>query len=249
MQYPFISLQREQFYFVIIFMEKKIKKHNQANYEIQLIISSAEQDAAKETMLKHFQKDFEMAGFRKGAAPLDIVEKNTKPEYLTMGIYEHLINQGLQSIVKENETIRFIGEPYDLKQEQKDGNTTMTMFLDIFPEVEILNTDREKEKLAHIHPTISEEEIDQAVMNIKKNFAEYKDTDEITGESISKVSMDFLDAEGKVLETGHNYVGEQEFAEGDFYQKTFLHKKRNESREIPYKEKDLPAVYHYKKAE
>ena len=101
-------------------MEKKIKKGDQANYEIQLIISSEEEKEAKDVMLKHFQKDFEMAGFRKGFAPLDVVEQNTKPEYLAMGIYEHLINQGLQSIVKDNETIRFIGEPYDLKQEQKD---------------------------------------------------------------------------------------------------------------------------------
>jgi trigger factor len=230
-------------------MEKKIKKHDQANYEIQLIITAAEQEAAKDTMLKHFQKDFEMPGFRKGAAPLDIVEKNTKAEYLTMGIYEHLINQGLQAIVKENEKIRFIGEPYDLKQEQKDGNTTMTMFLDIFPEVEILNNDWEKEKLGHIHPSVDEEEIDQAVMNIKKNFAEYKDVEEITLDSISKIAMEFIDADGKVLETGHNYVGEQEFAEGDFYNKTFLNKKKGESREITYKEKDLPAVYHYKKTE
>ena len=230
-------------------MEKKIKKHDQANYEIQLTITAAEQDAAKATMLKHFQKDFEMAGFRKGAAPLEIVEQNTKPEYLTMGIYEHLINQGLQAIVKENEKLRFIGEPYDLKQEQKDGNTTMTMFLDVFPEVEILNSDWEKEKLAHIHPVIEEEEIDQAVMNIKKNFAEYKDVEEITLDSISKIAMEFIDTDGKSLETGHNYVGEQEFAEGDFYQKTFLNKKRGESREISYKEKDLPAVYHYKKTE
>jgi FKBP-type peptidyl-prolyl cis-trans isomerase (trigger factor) len=125
----------------------------------------------------------------------------------------------------------------------------MTMYLDIFPEVEILNTDWEKEKLAHIHPMIGEEEIDQAVMNIKKNFAEYKDVEEVTLDSISKIAMEFIDADGKVLETGHNYVGEQEFAEGDFYHKTFLNKKRGESRELPYKEKDLPAVYHYKKTE
>ena len=74
-------------------MEKKFKKGPHANYEIELTITTAEQDEAKETILKHFQKDFEMAGFRKGMAPLDAVEKNTKPEYLTMGILEHLINK------------------------------------------------------------------------------------------------------------------------------------------------------------
>jgi FKBP-type peptidyl-prolyl cis-trans isomerase (trigger factor) len=46
-------------------MEKKIKKGNQANYEIELIVTGAEQEEAKQLMLKQFQKDFEMTGFRK----------------------------------------------------------------------------------------------------------------------------------------------------------------------------------------
>jgi FKBP-type peptidyl-prolyl cis-trans isomerase (trigger factor) len=100
-------------------MEKKFKKGNEANYEIELTITAAEQDEAKALLLKHFQKDFEMAGFRKGQAPIDVVEKNTKPEYLTMGIYEHLINKGLQELLKEHEELKLIGEPYDFKQEKK----------------------------------------------------------------------------------------------------------------------------------
>jgi hypothetical protein len=41
-------------------MEKKIKKGNHANYEIEIIVTSTEQDEAKQVMLKQFQKDFEM---------------------------------------------------------------------------------------------------------------------------------------------------------------------------------------------
>ena len=55
---PFIRL-----YFFV--MEKKFKKGPHANYEIEITISQAEQEEAKATILKHFQKDFEMAGFRK----------------------------------------------------------------------------------------------------------------------------------------------------------------------------------------
>ena len=46
-------------------MEKKFKKGTEANYEIELTITAADQKEAKDLMLKHFQKDFEMAGFRK----------------------------------------------------------------------------------------------------------------------------------------------------------------------------------------
>jgi FKBP-type peptidyl-prolyl cis-trans isomerase (trigger factor) len=44
-------------------------------------------------MLKEFQKDYEAPGFRKGFAPIDLVEKNVKPEYIQIGAYEKLISQ------------------------------------------------------------------------------------------------------------------------------------------------------------
>jgi len=56
---------------------------------------------------------------------------------------EKLINKGLQELLKEQPDLKLIGEPYDLKQEEKDGNITVTLKLDIFPEVEVTNNDRE----------------------------------------------------------------------------------------------------------
>ena len=216
---PFICL-----YFFV--MEKKFKKGPHANYEIEITISSTEQEEAKATILKHFQKDFEMAGFRKGMAPLETVEKNTKPEYIQMGIYEHLINRGLQELIKDNAELKLIGEPYDFKQEKKGEDTVMTMKLDIFPEVEVLNDEWQKEQLPEIKSAATQEEIDNALVSLKKNYADYQDTDVITHETISKVEMEFLDADGKALEKGHNYVGEQEFAEDKRYEKEFMGKKK-----------------------
>lgn len=230
-------------------MEKKFKKGPSANYEIEITISQAEQDEAKDIILKHFQKDFEMAGFRKGMAPLDAVEKNTKPEYIQMGIYEHLINKGLQELIKDNPELKLIGEPYDFKQTKEGDKTVMTMKLDVFPEVEVLNDERQKEQLPAITSAATKEEIDTAVASLKKNYADYQDTDSIAPETISKIEMEFLDADGKVLEKGHNYVGEQEFAESKRYEKEFMGKKKGDTREVEYNEKTLPAVYHYKKTE
>ncbi|MCX6823299.1 MAG: trigger factor [candidate division SR1 bacterium] len=229
-------------------MEKKFKKGPHANYEIEITISSAEQEEAKATILKHFQKDFEMPGFRKGMAPLDAVEKNTKPEYIQMGIYEHLINKGLQELIKDNDELKLIGEPYDFKQEKKGDDTVMTMKLDIFPEVEVLNDEWQKEQLPEIKSAATQEEIDNALVSLKKNYADYQDTDIITHETISKIEMEFLDADGKTLDKGHNYVGEQEFTEDKRYEKEFMGKKKGDTREVVYSEK-LPPVYHYKKTE
>jgi trigger factor len=230
-------------------MEKTVKKWAHANYDIQLIITAKEYEDAKLIMLKEFQKDYEAPGFRKGAAPLDMVEKNIKPEYISIWAYEKLINIWLQEILKEQPDLKLIGEPYDLKQEQKEGNTIIDLKLDIFPEVEVVNNDREKQSCTPIDNTATQEEIEGTLMNIKKQYADYQDTDSIQLDTISKIALEYLDKEGKVVHTGHTYVGEQEFAEDPFFPKTFINKKKDEVIELAHDEKKLPAVLHNKKSD
>ena len=230
-------------------MEKKVTKWERANYDIQLIITDKEHADAKLTMIKEFQKDYEAPGFRKGAAPLEMVEKNVQPEYIAIWAYEKLINVGLQEILKEQPDLKLIGEPYDLKQEKKDDTTIINIKLDIFPEVEILNNDREKQSCTAIDNTATPEEVEGTMLNIKKQYADYADADEIQLDTISKIALEYLDKEGKVLNTGHTYVGEQEFAEDPFFPKTFVNKKKDEVIELTHDEEKLPVVLHNKKGD
>jgi len=230
-------------------MEKSVKKGTHANYEIQLTITPKEHEDAKIIILKEFQKDYEAPGFRKGSAPLDMVEKNVQPEYISMGAYEKLINIWLQELLKEQPELKLIGEPYDLKQEEKDGNTIMNIKLDIFPEVEVVNNDREKESVTPIENTATQEEINETLINIKKQYADYQDGESIQLDTISKIALEYLDKEGKVVHTGHTYIGEQEFAEDNFFPITFIDKKKDESFELDHDIKKLPAVLHNKKTD
>jgi len=230
-------------------MEKKIQKGQHANYEIQLTVTPKEYEDAKLIMLKEFQKDYEMPGFRKGAVPWDMVEKNVKPEALSIGAYEKLINTGLQELLKEQPELKLIGEPYDLKQEEKDGKIIIDLKLDMFPEVEVINNDREKITITPIENESTEKEIEETLINIKKQYADYQDTDSIQLDTISKIALEYLDKEGKVLHTGHTYVGEQEFNEDPFFPKTFINKKKDESFELDHDEKNLPAVLQNKKGD
>ena len=145
--------------------------------------------------------------------------------------------------------MKLIGEPYDLKQEEKDGTTVINLKLDIFPEVEVVNNDREKASITAIDNAATEEEIDGTLMNIKKQYADYQDSDTIQLDTISKIALEYLDKEGKVVHTGHTYIGEQEFNEDPFFPKTFVNKKKDESFELAHDEKKLPAVFHNKKSD
>jgi FKBP-type peptidyl-prolyl cis-trans isomerase (trigger factor) len=94
-----------------------------------------------------------------------------------MSIIEHIANRGIQEVLEKNPDIKFIGEPYEYHQEEKDGITTITLKLDVYPEVDIKNDARKKETIKPITITIEEKALTEALHNLKKNYADYQDTE------------------------------------------------------------------------
>ncbi len=229
-------------------MQKKVTKGTGAFYDIELTLTADDYAKGKEKALKEFQKDLTLPGFRKGFVPMHLVEEHIQPEYISLSIYEHLINKGLQEVVSENTTIKFVGEPYDMKQDKKWEDTVVSLKLDIFPEVEIKNNDWTSLTMTTISPKATKEEIDEAMLRLKKNYADYKDADTMSRHSISKVSMSFLDKEWQEVDKWILYVGDQEFDEFPFFVETFVGKKKGEEFSIEYK-KDLPPTVQTKKPE
>lgn len=228
-------------------MEKKLNKAKQSNYEVELHVSADEYAQAEKKALKHFQKDIAVDGFRKGEVPLEMVKEKVSPQYITIGIYEELINTGIQEILTDDKSARFIGEPYDINQDQKDDKTIIIFKLDVYPEVEIKNTKREKVSIPAVDSKPTKEDMDNAVMQLKKNYADYQDTDILTEETVSKVQVSFQDKDGKELHKTPVFIGEQEFSVDKFWAKTFVGKKKDETVEIAYTEKSLPQGLHYNK--
>ena len=233
-------------------MKKELKKLENSCYEIQLITEVADHEKARKEVYKHFQKDLSLPWFRKWFVPMDMVKEHINPEYLIVWEYESLVNMWLQDVLKENQNIRFIWEPYDFKQdkkEDKDGSIHITLKLDVFPEVEILNDEWKNAKMDELKIDVEDKEIEDALINIKKNYAEYKDSDVISQNTVSKVNLKFLDKDGQEVDKWSLYVGEQEFAEDKFFIDTFIWKKKDEEFELKYDEKKLPVTLHAKKTE
>ena len=65
-------------------MQYEIEQGLQSNYLITLHPEQEDLDVAKKKVLKEFQKDMSMQGFRKGHVPLDMVEQNAKPMMIQM---------------------------------------------------------------------------------------------------------------------------------------------------------------------
>lgn len=151
--------------------------------------------------------------------------------------------------MKANPELRFIGEPYDLKQDKKDETTVVTLKLDIFPEVEVKGDAWKELSMKPVVAEATQEEVDDALLRLKKNYADYVDTDVVTYDSISKLSMKFLDKDGEELEKGTVYLGQQEFDEFSFFKDHFIGKKKGEDISIKYDEKAFPPTVQAKKAD
>ncbi|HOQ79106.1 MAG TPA: trigger factor [Candidatus Absconditabacterales bacterium] len=227
-------------------MEKKLIKLEDSNYEIQVIFTDEEKENAKNEAIKILGKDLKISGFRDGHAPINLIEEKLNPEHVKMGTYEYLINKGLHEVLDENQEIKFIGEPYEPKEYDKENRVGIK--LDIYPEVQILNDKRKSLKMGKMETKATDKEIEDSLLQLKKNYAEYKDTNKIEKDTVSKVSLDFLDKDGKSLEIGTVYVGEPEFTESKFYD-IFIGKEKNMNFELDYKENDLPPTFHKRKSE
>ncbi len=223
-------------------MQKKLTKWPSSNYEIELIVTPVELDKAKVSVIKDFQKDMDIPWFRKWFVPLDMVEKNVKAEYLQMWIYEEVVNLWIQEALKENTNIKFIWEPYDFNQKQENDDTIITMKLDAYPEVEILDSNRQSEKMDKIDIQVSQEEIDNAITSIKKNYADYQESDIISLDTVSKIFVEYLDNDSNIADKSNIYIWDQEFAEEKFFAATFIDKKKDESFIIPYDTKKIPTL-------
>lgn len=225
-------------------MEFKLTKWQQSNYEISITVDQKELKTYKEKTLKGFQKEMKEPGFRQGQVPLDMVEKKVNPAYVEMGILEEIVHTGTKKVIEENPDIKFIGNIYDLDKEEKDDKTTITIKLDIYPEIETKNEKWKEIKLDPIDDKATDQELEETLLNLRKQYADYKPADTITAETVFKVGFKIMDKDEKEIDTGSVFLGKEEMEEFKALQKIFIGKKNTEEFTLPYKEKDLPPMLH-----
>ena len=229
-------------------MDKKLTAWKKSDYVVTVSFSDTDKEKVRGHVLNHFAKDMKVPGFRAWKVPMHIVEKNVQPAYLEMAITEHLVNDAIQDILTENKEIKFIGEPYGYDTKSDKGTTTVTFHLDVYPEVKVDGKKWESVKMKEIKVEAKDQEVEDSLLNIKKNYADYKDTEIISDKNtISKLGLDFVDKDWNSVDKGTTYLGETEYQEDKFWSKTFNGKKKGEIIELAYDEKKLPHILHAKK--
>ncbi len=225
-------------------MKYSLEKGNKSNYEIQVALDDALMASLKEKVLKTFQKDIKAPGFRQGHVPLDMVETQIRPGYLQVGILEEVVHDVMTKVLDENKDIQFIGQPYDFDPSQlmveKDSVYNVVFKVDVYPEMQEKDAKWKKLSLNKIAVKVEDEKKNSVLQTIKKQYAEYKDTDAIAEDTVSKIAVRFLDKDNNELLKRTVYVGEEEFTKEAKAKKLFVGMKKGEVIEKKYSAKTTP---------
>lgn len=226
-------------------MKNTVTKVHGSTYAINVELSQHDQDTLHQKTLQSLQWEVKVPGFRPGHVPLHMVEKQIQPEYLKMAFIEEAINASIKTILKEHTDKKFIGQPYDLNQEQKGDVLIITFKLDTYPEVDVNNDGWKKLAIAPIDTSVSSDEVEKAIANLQKQYADYTDADSISKTTLVKAKCSMTDKDGNELHTLTAFFGEEEYKESNYLWKAVDGKKKNDIIAIAYKEADLPHAVHY----
>ncbi len=228
-------------------MEYNLEKWNNSNYQITITESKENVDSYKQKALKKLAKEVDVPWFRKGHAPASMVEQKIDPHYLQMWVYEEILNTWMEKIIDENSDIKFIWQIYDVQDKSDEQNIVIVFKLDFYPQVEEKNKNWEEVTMQEVDSQVSQEEVDQTIENLKKQYASYENEQKINKDNISKLKLDFVDDDGNVLDTKTVFVGKEEFDKNPGLIDILEGKWDQEEFEIQYDQDNLPSIFSYRK--
>ena len=195
-------------------MKCKVEKTENAN-EVKLELTIEAQKFEEGIKKVYFQsaKYFNIPGFRKGKAPLQIVEKYYGKEIFYEDAFNELAPEVLEEAVKEN-NLEIVSRPeIDITQIEKGKDLIFTAVMQTKPEVELGKY--KGIEIKKIEYNVTDEDIDHELhhmqehnsrlVNVENRPVEKGDTTVIDFEGfVDGVAFDGGKAEGHELEIGSN---------------------------------------------
>jgi trigger factor len=218
-------------------------KHSQSSYQVTVTFDDGDIDGSKEKVLKQYQKDVKLPGFRKGHVPLRLVEQQVNDQYMQAAIYEQLLTDQLREMVEKESDVQWIGNPYDIDRKEN----TITYRLDVYPTVQVLNDDWKTLTLETLSPEVTDEQRDEVVQNFKKQYADRDPVETVSPDTVATVQLDYLDADGEQVHTRRDFVGREDQEKDSKLGMILNDKKKDDVIELKHTKKELPADWIYTK--
>ena len=202
-------------------------KINDLTYQLNVNIEKADAQEKKKKALNEYRKKVEIRGFRKGMAPMSLVEKMHGIQALVETVNQ-MISDAINSHITENK-LNILGEPLPNEEKQKeidwenDESYEFVFDIALAPKVEF--TLSKDDKIVSYNVAVSEEAKKAYKSNMLKQFGKLENTDSVKEEDF--IIADLEQGENKVEGT---YITLRQMAQEAKGQ--FLGKKAGESFEV-----------------
>jgi FKBP-type peptidyl-prolyl cis-trans isomerase (trigger factor) len=153
--------------------KSKIEKQPNKTFTLSFEIKKEEIQKERQNILKEVQSEFETKGFRKGKAPLDVVEAQTSPEKIFEEVASHLISHFYADEIKANDLKPIIQPQVKFKNEHinMDHDWQVEVTSCELPEIELKEKYLDEVKKINTDKSITDEnkKMDEIVKTLIKN--------------------------------------------------------------------------------
>ncbi|MEF9986027.1 MAG: trigger factor [Bacteroidales bacterium] len=159
-------------------------KIDELTFQLNVNIEQADAQEKKKKALNEYRRKADIKGFRKGMAPMSLIEKMHGVSALVEAV-NNIISEGLNNYITENK-LNILGEPLPNNELQKkidwENDTTYNFIFDIAlaPKVELDLTD--KDKIAYYTATVSDDSKKEYKSNMLKQFGKLENTEVVKDE-------------------------------------------------------------------
>ncbi|MBR5075158.1 MAG: trigger factor [Bacteroidales bacterium] len=168
------------------------KETEQLTYQLTVEFEKKEVNEKKDKQLKEYRRKAEIKGFRKGMAPMGLIERLYGPAAVNEAVNE-IITDGINGYIKEND-LDLIGEPIPNEELQKqmdiekDEKFEFVYDMAVRPKVEIA-LDKE-DKVAYYDIKVEDEALKKYREDILRQFGSLEDTEKAGEEDFLEVDLE-----------------------------------------------------------
>lgn len=196
-------------------------------FRLNVTIDKADALEKRKKALNNYRRTAEIKGFRKGMAPMSLIEKMHGMSALIDAVND-LIAEQLNNYIQENK-LNVLGEPLPNDELQKkidwDNDTVYEFVFDVALAPQVKVEISKDDKIVYYNPTVADADIDAAKSNILKQYGKLEDTDAVKDEDF--IVADLVQGETKVEGT---YITLKQMSDDN--KKIFLGKMAGDSFEI-----------------
>lgn len=166
---------------------EKTENANEVKFEITVEAAKFE-DAMKKVYFKS-AKYFNIPGFRKGKAPMQIVEKYYGPEIFYEDAFNEVAQEALEEAVEENKLDVVSRPEVDVKQMEKGKDLIFTVVMQTKPEAEV--SKYKGIEIKKVEYNVTDEDIEHELHHMQEHNSRLISVDDRAVESGDTTTIDF----------------------------------------------------------